>query len=143
MNRKKNVYNSFLGFLTKKGNKTSAKILLDAAFLKASRTLDLPTHLLMFSVFSNLSSSVEAKRVRYRRGSHVVPFLTGHKRRIYLAIKWLVESVKEDKRRQSLIEKFSFEIVNVFKNVPCKTLQKKQSNDNLASANKSNIHFRW
>lgn len=141
--RKKNIYDSFLGFLTKKGNKNKAKTLLDTSFLKASKILNIPPHFLLFRVFTHLNSSVEAKRIRYRRGSYIVPFPTSSSRRIYLAIKWLVESVQEDRRRQSYSDKLSFELVNVAKNISCKSLQKKHVNDTSASANKSNIHYRW
>lgn len=141
--RKKTIYDSFLGFLTKRGNKAIAKNLVDSAFLKAAKVLNIPTHILLFRVFSNLNSSVEAKRIKYRRGSYIVPFPTSRQRRTYLVIKWLVEAVKEDKRRHSYSEKLSFELVNVVKNISCKSLQRKQTNDSLASANKSNIHYRW
>jgi len=141
--KKKNIYDSFLGFLTKKGNKVLARKLLYISFFKASRTTKLPMHFLIFKVFSHLNSALEAKRIRYRRSSHIVPFPVNEKRRIYLGIKWLLEAVKEDKRRQPFSDKLSFELVSVAKNMQCKSLQKKQTNDTLAAANKSNIHFRW
>jgi ribosomal protein S7 len=140
---KDSVYNNFLGFLIKDGKKKKAKSILDTAFLKSSKELKIPVHLILIKIFFKLNCFVETKKIRIRRSTHVVPFSITFKRKSYLIIKWIMESVSEDERKLSTSEKLHFELVNILKNKSCKTLAKKDLNLNQALSNRSNIHYRW
>jgi ribosomal protein S7 len=140
----KAIYINFLGFLTKKGNKVIAKKILDEAFLEVSLKTNQPVHILLIKVFLKLNSFVEIKKIKFRRSTHVVPFvLTSFKRKSYLIIKWLMEVVEQDKRKVPIAKKLSKEILNILKNKSSKALIKKKMNTKNAVINRSNIHFRW
>jgi len=141
--KKVNLYSKFLGFLIKKGNKVVAKQILNSAFLIASKNTQLSLQLLLLKLFLKLNSFVEVKRVRIRRSSHVVPFAISFKRRLYLIIKWIMQAVHEDKRQISMEHKLAFEITNIIKNLPSKSLKIKEANILQALSNRSNAHFRW
>jgi len=139
----KNLYNKFLGFLIKKGNKIGAMKVLNNAFLKVSKKTGLSLHKILLKLFLKLNSFVEIKKVRIKRSSHFVPFSITLKRRSYLIIKWLMQAILEDKRKISMSEKLFTEIQNTIGNVPSKAVKLRNSNVSQALANRSNIHFRW
>jgi ribosomal protein S7 len=140
----KAIYTNFLGFLTKKGNKVTAKKILDEAFLDVSLKTKQPVHILLIKVFLKLNSFVETKKIKFKRSTHVVPFvITSFKRKSYLIIKWLMEAVEQDKRKIPVAQKLSKEILNILKNKSSKALIQKKMNTKNALTNRSNIHFRW
>jgi ribosomal protein S7 len=139
----KTIYLSFLGFLIKNGNRVSAKQILDKAFFNVSNQIKRPVHFILMKTFSSLNCFVEIKKVRIKRGSHVVPFSIGFKRQVYLVTKWLMESVFEDIRKVSIVDKLSFEILSILKTKTSKSLLKKNLNISGSISNRSNIHFRW
>jgi ribosomal protein S7 len=118
----KNLYNKFIGFLIKKGNKIGAKNIVNHAFLNVSKKTGLPLHVVLLKLFLKLNSFVEVKRVRVQRSSHLVPFSIRLKRRSYLIIKWLMQAVKEDTSKVSMSEKLVFEIFNTLKKVPSRSV---------------------
>ena len=139
----KNLYNKFLGFIIKKGNKIGAKSVLNNAFLAVSKKTGLPLHVILLKLFLKLNSFVEVKRVRVQRSSHLVPFSIRLKRRSYLIIKWLMQAVKEDTRKVSMAEKLFFEIFSTLKSSPSKSVKIRNLNISQALLNRSNIHYRW
>lgn len=140
---KKSVYDNFLGFLTKDGKKKKAKGIVDTAFLKISKELKVPVHLILIRIFLKLNCFVETKKIRIKRSTHIVPFSITFKRKYYLVIKWIMESVIDDERKLSTSEKLYFELANILKNKSCKTILKKDLNISQALSNRSNIHYRW
>lgn len=139
----KNLYNKFLGFLIKKGNKISARSILNTSFLTVSKKTGLPLHILLLKIFLKLNSFVEVKKVRVQRSSHLVPFSIRLKRRSYLIIKWLMQAVKEDSRKISMSEKLSSEILDTIKKNPSRSVKIRNLNISQALSNRSNIHYRW
>jgi len=139
----KNLYDKFLGFLIKKGNKISAKLLLNEAFYKVSKKTGLSLSRILLKLFLKLNSFVEVKRIRVRRSSHLVPFSIRLKRRYYLTIKWLLLAVKEDTRKVPMSEKLFLEIANTIKKAPSRSVKLRNLNISQALANRSNIHYRW
>lgn len=139
----KSTYSNFLGLLIKSGNKSKAKSILDTAFLKLSKELGVPVHIVFSKVFSKLNCFVETKKVRVRRSTYIVPFGITFKRKSYLIIKWIMESVHEDKRKLPTSEKLYFELFSILNDKVSKTISKKNLNTNQALSNRSNIHYRW
>jgi ribosomal protein S7 len=138
-----NLYNKFLGFLIKKGNKVSAKILLERALFSVSKKLNKSVNYIFLKLFLRLNTYVESKKVKIRNRSYIVPFSLSLKRRSYLAIKWLLKVVKSNKEKISFSNKLAFEILQVLINSKSKTLVFKKTNNNEAFLNRSNSHFRW
>lgn len=138
-----NVYEKFLGFLIKKGNKFDAKKVLDLAFLLVSHKVQISKHTALTMLFRNLNSFVEVKRVRVRRRFVLVPFPIRLKRRSYLIVKWIMQSVRKNKRKISFSRKLATELISILKESSSKTKKLRQLNFSAALANRSNSHFRW
>jgi ribosomal protein S7 len=60
---------------------------------------------------------VEVKQVKkYKKFNYHVPFPITLKRKLYLSVKWIVDSALEDKRKLPFFEKISHEIVLLLTN---------------------------
>jgi ribosomal protein S7 len=140
---KKTLYNKLIGFITKKGNKTSSLKIVNEAFFKVSTNTNLSMHKIVLQLFLKLNSFVEVKKVRVKRSFHLVPFQITLKRRSYLIVKWLMQAVKSDKRNITTIEKLAFEIEQTLKTDTSKSLKLRNLNITSALANRSNLHYRW
>ena len=143
MKKKLHLYNKFVGFITKKGKKPKAKIILDLALFNVIQKLKIPLNKLLLKIFLKLNSYIEIKTIRIRKKIHFVPFPTNYKRRLYLVIKWIISATFEDKRKLKFSKKLSSEIYNLIKNKSSKSLKFKQNNFSKALVNRSNLHFRW
>ncbi len=137
------IYNKFLGALTKNGKKAVVKKILDTALKNVSKKTKKSINLILYEVIYNLTTKVEIKRVKFRRGSHLIPFLISRSRQIYLALKWIISSIKNDKRKVSTVEKLSVELYRIVKKIPSGSLTAKNLNNSQAYLNRSNAHFRW
>lgn len=142
--KKKTLYTKLLGFLIKKGNKKKAKNILDKAFLNISSKTGLSMNYLLIKVFLNLSTFVEARTVRIKRSSYIVPFSLSLKRRSYLIIKWLIVAALLNKKRLPFVKKLQQEVVLILKkHSSSQALKLKKLNNTKANSNRANIHFRW
>jgi ribosomal protein S7 len=139
----KNFYNKIVNFFIKDGNKVKANKIVSLAFLKVSKETGLSFNEILSKLFSKLNSFVEVKKVRVRRGFHMVPFPISYKRSTYLIIKWLAQAIKEDTRRLPMYEKLAAEISSTIVNQSSKSLDMKNLNISQVLANRANIHFRW
>jgi small subunit ribosomal protein S7 len=137
------LYNKLLGFLVKKGKKNKAKNVLDNAFSIVSEKTGYSMAYILFKVFLKLNVFVEAKTVRVKRRSHIVPFSLNLKRRSYLIIKWLIKSVSDNKKKINSSNKIAEEIFCLINNTNSKALKLRNLNNNLSLSNRSNIHYRW
>lgn len=137
------LYKKFLGFLIKKGNKVAAKKILDETFFKVHKATKLPMQVCLSRLFTLLNSFVEVKKVNVRRRSILVPFSITLGRRSFLVVKWLMLSVKADKKKAPFSDKLSSEIINVLNDTNSKAKKLKETNIAQAMANRSNIHYRW
>ena len=138
-----NLYNKLLGFLIKRGKKNKAKQVLNKAFFLVSEKTGHSMSYILFKVFLKLNVFVEAKTVRVKRRSHIVPFSLGLKRRSYLIIKWLIKSILENEKKITSSHKIAEEILCLINNSQSKAIKLRNLNNNLSLANRSNIHYRW
>jgi ribosomal protein S7 len=140
---KKNLYSKLLGFFVKKGKKVKSKKILDNAFFLVSKKTGFSFCYILYTLFLKLNIFVEAKKVRIKRRSVVVPFSISLKRRSYLVTKWLMQSVLQNEGRILTEIKLFEEILKVLTNSSSKSLKMKSLNNSQALANRSNIHYRW
>lgn len=145
-------YKKFLGFLIKKGYKNKAKRLLDISFLTLIQIFKIPFSYFFFNIFKILNIYIEIKTVHSRKRSYVIPFPIKSKRRSYLIIKWLIKSIRCNKKKESMSYKIISEISYILnkkiynlknKNVNSRALTFKKLNISQALANRSNMHYRW
>lgn len=142
-NNDRTLYRKFLGVLIKKGNSTRAKAIFDKAFLIMSKKTGRSKEAILLKLFISLNSFVEVRKIRIKRRSFLIPFSIGIKRRSYLIIRWLMQAVKENVKKDSLPNKLSNEILNVIGGVFTHSKKLKKLNISQAISNRSNIHYRW
>jgi len=117
-----NLHTKLLGFLIKKGNKAKAQKILNITFLTLSKRTNCSTSFLLYKLFYKLNVFVEAKIIRFRRRTNIVPFSIQLKRRSYLIVE---------------------EILSVFKGTSSNSLRLRFINNSQVLANRSNMHYRW
>jgi len=141
---KKTLYTKLLGFLIKNGKKKKAKSILDKAFLSISAKTGLSISYILLKVFLNLNTFVEARTIKVKRSSYIVPFSLSLKRRSYLIIKWLIMASLLNKKRVTFVIKIQQEVVLILKkHFSSQALKLKKLNNIRANSNRANIHFRW
>jgi len=141
---KKTLYTKLLGFLIKNGKKKKAKSILDKAFLSISTKTGLSISYILLKVFLNLNTFVEARTIKVKRSSYIVPFSLSLKRRSYLIIKWLIMASLLNKKRVTFVIKIQQEVVLILKkHFSSQALKLKKLNNIRANSNRANIHFRW
>lgn len=138
-----NLYNKFIGFLTKKGNRTASKYILDKTLELVSKKVKKSPKVILLLLFLKLNVYIEIKKVKIRNRSYTIPFSLPLKRRSYLIIKWILASTKQNKKKDSFINRLAFEIVHTLTTSKSKTLLLKKINNSQAFLNRSNSHFRW
>ena len=143
LKKSENFYYKFLGFLIKKGNKFKGKKILDETFLSVTAKTRHSKQVALMMLFRSLNSFVEVKKVRVRRRFVLVPFPISLKRRSYLIVKWIMQSIKKDRKKNSFSNKLAREIISILKNASSKTKKLRRLNFSQALANRSNVHFRW
>ena len=139
-----NLYKKLVGFLTKKGHQIKAKKIINKIFFLLSKLTKAKFSFLVYFLFERLKIFVEARSLRIRRRTYVVPFILTYERQIYFAAKFLFKAIKRNKTKCSIIDKFIKEILLVYK--ASKTSMAyclAKINDRLLLKNRSNSHFRW
>ena len=140
----KNLYEKLYCSFLKRGLKDLLKLNVDRSLVLINKNKKFLLKHLLINLFLILNIFVEAKKVRIRRKSFTVPFSIRFKRRLYLIIKWLVQAIKLNKKKDALFLKIESEILLIItKNINSKSLQIKKSNNTLLLSNRSNINYRW
>ena len=144
MKKNPNLYNVFIGYLIKKGNKIQAKRIIDSTFFALSTKFNLPFSVILRKILRKMGNSIEVKTIKMRKNTHVVPFAITQNRKNYLLVKKIMDSVKEDNTNRSVTEKLIDELTGILvSNKSSKSLQKNKLVIKQAVLNRSNIHFRW
>jgi ribosomal protein S7 len=90
-----------------------------------------------------MNTFVETKSIRVRRSKYVVPFSITLSRRVYLITKWLMSSLRKDKKKVEFSTKLVKEIFLVLKNSESEVIKLRDNNNSKALVNRSNLHYRW
>ena len=138
----KSIYKKLLGSLIKKGNKVTAKNILEDSFLKVSAQNHVPINRVLSKVFSKLETFIEVKKVKRRKSIHLIPFPIKRHRQNFLKIKWLLKGAKEDTRKVNFSEKLSLEISKIFLNKKSTAVEERKYMEKQIFVNKSNLHYR-
>lgn len=99
---------------------------------------------IIHKAIGNVAPSVEVKPRRLGGASYLVPIEVRKERRLYLAVKWLVEaaSAKPNKEFKSFKEKLLSEILAAADNLGT-AVGKRAQVEKLAEANKAFSHLKW
>jgi ribosomal protein S7 len=140
---KDNIYNKFVRFFIKEGKKTKARKLLDSAFLRLNLRLNKSYRFIFVNFFRIANIFMEAKKVKIKRNTYLIPFIIYPKRKFFLITKWLRQAIN-NKRRVSSSQKVSDEIFLVLKkSSESSVLKIRKENVMDALTNRANAHYRW
>ena len=143
MEKNRMLYDVFLGYLVKKGNKIQAKKILDKTFLNLFYKTNLSLNSILKKILLKMGNIVEIKTIKRRKNTHIVPFAINKGRRNYIFVKKIMDSVKEDLTKRPLNEKLTDEMMNILRGKSSKSLTKNRNAVKFAIINRSNTHFRW
>ena len=150
------VMNRFLNFLTKKGKKSTAEsIFSKTLYLLTKKTNEgtiigqvhetLSIFAILDQAISNVKPFFEVKKVRVAGTTYQVPSLMKSKRQEGIAIKWILQSASERKKKnpsQRFENCLAFEIFEAFQKQG-QARMKRNELHKLAEANRAFSHFRW
>lgn len=118
---------------------TNLKRLFNLLFEKTN----LGEYSILNKIYKILYINFEVRKIKKYRSSHLVPIPLTKKRRFFLVMKWLFDSIEEDKKNVSIVVKLSSEILKYLENSDSDGKKKKNMLKKLALQNRSNAHYRW
>ncbi len=143
VSKKFNLYTKILGFLIKKGKKTKAVEILKKTLLNLSKVLKKAPNFILNKVCFLLNIFIEVKKLKIKGRWYNVPFPINFRRRIYLIIKSLFNSLSNNRQEKSFSSKLSQEMLSLCKGLRSSAYSQKVLNNKLALISRSNIHYRW
>lgn len=137
-----NLYKKFICLVFKSGKKLFWENTFSSVFYTLSKKLKYSRNFILLKIFLRLHTRVEIRKVRARRRVYLIPLFIKVKRRFFLALKWLLLSLKK-KRQLPLKEKLFSEILVLLKKKSCFAIKQLEENNLGVYANRANMHFRW
>jgi len=64
MKKNQSLYNVFVGYLIKKGNKIQAKRIIDSTFFSLSTKFNLPFSVILRKILKKMGNSIEVKTIK-------------------------------------------------------------------------------
>lgn len=129
----------FINKVMKKGKKTTAQKIVYGSFdIVREKTQKEPLEVFKKAV-ENASPILEVKPKRIGGATYQVPMEVRQERRIFLALKWIIDGARAGKGK-SMQEKLSQEIMNVANNEGS-AMKKKNDMHRMAEANRAFAHF--
>ena len=123
------------------GKKTTAeKIVYDALVKIKSKSKEEPISVFNEAI-NNIRPTVEVRSRRVGGATYQVPVEVKGNRSQALAIRWLVNAIR-NRKEKSLMEKLSSEIMDAASNKGS-AIKKREDTHKMAEANKAFAHFRW
>lgn len=131
----------FINCMMKGGKKSvAARIMYDAMEIMEARTRRNSLEIFEQAV-QNSIPVIEVKPRRVGGSTYQIPIeVTGH-RRLTLAIRWLLASVKA-RPGKSMAQKLAAELMDASQGVGA-TIKKKEDTHKMAEANRAFSHYRW
>lgn len=142
--RKNNIFiKKLINHLMRCGKKSYAANIVYTNGFFLSRHLNKSLYSIYSDIFMRLRPYIEVRKVRVRRTTYMVPFPTNIQRQQYLVSQWLLETIRNDKRKINFNQKFREEIIKILLNQNSQTIEKKKELYKKAEKSRSFAHFRW
>ena len=123
------------------GKKTTAeKIVYDALDKIKSKSKDEPIDVFNNAI-NNIRPTVEVRSRRVGGATYQVPVEVKSKRSQALAIRWIVNAIR-NRKEKSLVDKLSSELMDAAGNKGS-AIKKREDTHKMAEANKAFAQFRW
>ena len=119
---------------------TAEKILYDALDKIKSKNNEDPLKIFNTAI-SNVKPNLECRSRRVGGATYQVPVEVKNNRSQALAIRWIVNAVR-NRKEKSMTEKLSSELLDAAANKGS-AIKKREDTHKMAEANKAFAHFRW
>lgn len=136
------LYKKLIGLILKKGKKKIATHIVEKSFFFVCKYLKTPLIVVLKTILNKLKSSIESKKIQIRKATHFVPFPVSLPRKLFLITKWILISLKKNKKKNTRSKLIST-IIKIVKKKKTYTSKIKQFHIQKAKENRSNAHFRW
>ena len=133
----------FLKFFLKEGKIQNAQTNLKQLFRLLFEKTNLGEYSILNKIYKILYINFEVRKIKKYRSSHLVPVPLTKKRRFFLVMKWLFDSIQQDKKNVGVVVKLSSEISKYLENSNSEGKKKKSLMKKMALQNRSNAHYRW
>lgn len=141
------VYNNllvskFVNCLMQDGKKSTAlRVIYDAMDIIAKKLPEEEPLEVFIQALENVKPHVEVRSKRVGGASYQVPMQVNRNRQQSLAIRWILEAVR-DKKGRPTCEKLADELMSAFKREGT-AITKRENTHRMADANKAFAHFAW
>lgn len=125
----------------REGKKSIAERIVYNAMKRAEEQIKKPALEVLEQAIENAAPQLELRSKRVGGANYQVPYEVRPDRRITLALRWIVDSARNQKGKDMEI-KLAEEIVNSINNTGM-AVKKKQDMHRMAEANKAFAHFAW
>ncbi|MFM7033821.1 MAG: 30S ribosomal protein S7 [Planctomycetia bacterium] len=132
----------FINCLMEDGKKSVAqRVFYDAMEIVAKKISDAEPIEVFNRAVENVKPSVEVRSKRVGGAAYQVPMQVNRNRQQSLAIRWILQAVREKKGRATF-EKLAEEIIAAYKREGA-AVTKRENVHRMADANKAFAHFAW
>ena len=131
----------FINYVMRKGKKTTARRVVYQAFqIVRDKTKKEPLEIFELAL-KNAGPLLEVKSKRIGGATYQVPIEVKKTRRIFLAMRWIIEAAKS-KKKKPMDEKLAEELIEAANNRGA-AVKKKENTHRMAEANKAFARFAW
>ena len=132
----------FINYVMNSGKKNTARKIVYTAFdlLKEKAKVESPMEI-FDTALKNTGPTMEVRSRRVGGANYQVPREVRPERRLYLSMKWIIDSAKA-KKGKPMAEKLAEEIISASKNEG-EAIKKRENVHKMAEANKAFAHFAW
>lgn len=132
----------FINYVMQEGKKNTARKIVYGAFDLIKEKAKVEDPLEVFdTALKNAGPTMEVRSRRVGGANYQVPREVRPERRIYLAMKWIIDAAKA-KKGKPMHEKLSEELMMASKNEG-EAIKKRENVHKMAEANKAFAHFAW
>ena len=132
----------FINCLMYDGKKTTAqKVFYDALKVIESKVSDRPPIEVFEQAVENVKPYIEVRSKRVGGASYQVPMQVNRARQQSLAIRWLLQAVR-DKKGRPVHQKLADELLAAYRKEGA-AMSKRENTHRMADANKAFAHFAW
>jgi small subunit ribosomal protein S7 len=137
------LYKKLIGIITKNGKKAIATKLLNNTFINLKNDLKFSTNFILLKILNRLKVSIETKKIKIKRSSHLLPLPIKQKRKVFLISKWLILGAKNQKSKKGFDSKLKLELHDLICSKESFSYKYKKYNIFKSLQNRANTHFRW
>ncbi len=136
------LVSKFINSLMLKGKKLKAETILYAALdIVAEKEKDKPPLEVFTTAVENVKPMIEVRSKRVGGSTYQVPMEVSQKRRLSLAIRWMLQATRE-KKGSPMAQRLATEICDAY-NKQGTAMTTRENIHRMAEANKAFAHFAW